>query len=681
MSTKVLTFPPTHEDDPGPSDQWAPYDESDAGGWDGSPEPDRGPAWAERLRTVLVSLRATGVDKAQKVSIIVALARDAGFLGSAAAAWQHDPDDVRLSLTEMSGTCHGSGQAVRALERAIVARAKRLRPAVRDDHATPPSRPVFHMAPNLYDIAVAAEPVLESGGTVYQRGGRIVYVRRDGSPVRGVDVRDPWIEEHTERSLAVEFNRITDVGELRKERDGSVVPVIVPCPIIVPGAVMSLPSWRFRMLEGVTRIPVYRPDGTLRTEAGYDPVTGYLYEPDPKLSLDIPAVVTHEAAKAAAVRLLDPFVDFPFAVPDGFTSATSPYRSAVLASLFSVVTRPGVRGCVPFFVFSATTPKSGKTLLIDLIYLITTGHTATRVSPVEGEEEMEKRITAILMAGLPMVLIDNVVKVGGPALDAVATAYPRYMGRILGSTSMPEVPALTLWFFSGNNIDYNGDVMFRIIPSHMEPDCEHPENRTGFKHADIHKYVSANRSALLSDVYTVLRGWQQAGRPMTRLPVMGAYTVWSDIVRQAMVWAGLTDPYAGILHFAQGHDDKRSEAITLLSAWFDRYGPAEMTLGTIGKNVTAEKEPEMYAACQPWIRDGRVDVNKLGTYLGHRKGRIYGGFRVSSAPNRSKVQVWTVTRVGVVEPSAVETPDTRAAAPTVDPGWTLVPDDDGGPVF
>ena len=676
---KVLMFPPRPDDDPGPGD------DSYYGGppeWDGTPEPDESPTWATTIRDVLVSLRATGVDKAQKVSIIVALARDESFLSTAAAAWQHDADDVRLSLTEMSGTCHGSGQAVKALERAVASRAKRLRPRAREDGPRGPERPVFIMAPNLYEIAKAAEPVLDGGGCVYQRGGSIVFVRRDGSPLRGVDVRDPWIQEHSDRSLAVEFNRITDVAELRKERDGSVVPVVIPCPVMVSGAVMSLPSWRFRVLEGVTRLPIYRPDGTIRTEAGYDPTTGYLYEPDPNLTLTIPDVVTQEMANAAAARLLDPFVDFPFAVPEGFTLATTPYRSAVLAAVLSVVTRPGVRGPVPFFVFSASTPKSGKTLLIDLVYLITTGHTATRASPVEAEEEMEKRITAILMAGLPMVLIDNVVKVGGPALDAVATAYPRYMGRILGSTSMPEVPALTIWFFSGNNIDYNGDVLFRIIPSHMEPDCEHPENRTGFKHEDIHAHVLTSRGALLSDVYTILRGWQQAGRPRAKLPVMGAYTAWSDVVRQAMVWAGLTDPYAGIGHFAEGHDDKRGIAVALLSAWFARYGPMEMTLGTIGKNVTAEKEPEMWEACQPWGKDGKVDINRLGAYLGKHKGGIYGGFKVASAPNRSKVQVWTVSRV-VKEGESSEVEAPPAAARVKEPeGWTVVPEeDDGGPVF
>ena len=84
-----------------------------------------------------------------------------------------------------------------------------------------------------------------------------------------------------------------------------------------------------------------------------------------------------------------------------------------------------------------------------------------------------------------------------------------------------------------------GDIFTRIIPIQLEPDCEHPENRTGFKHEDIHAHVLTSRGALLSDVYTILRGWQQAGRPRAKLPVMGAYTAWSDVVRQAMVWAGL----------------------------------------------------------------------------------------------------------------------------------------------
>lgn len=671
---KVLMFPPRHDDDPGPGDD-SYYGGS--GEWDGAPEMDTGPTWATTIRDVLVRLRADNIEKAAKVAIIVDLARDERFLLAATSAWKADAEDVRLSLLEMSGCCHGSGQAVRALQNVIAKRAKREGPTRRTSDIPP--RPVYVVPTNLYDMARTAMPILDSGGDVYQRGGSIVFVRRDGSPIKDVDVRDPWIDEHGPTSLAVEFNRLTDTAELRSDRSGEVREVMIPCPATVPNAVMGMPSWPFRSLEGVSRIPVYRPDGTFRMEPGYDMATGYLYEPDPALTLHIPEVVTVEMAKAAAVRLLDPFVDFPFSVPEGYTLATTPYRSAVLAPLFSMVARPGTRGPVPFFVFSASTPKSGKTLLIDLTYLILTGHTATRVAPVEGEEEMEKRITAILMAGLPMVLIDNIVKVGGPALDAVATAYPRYMGRILGSTSMPEVPALTIWFFSGNNIDYNGDILFRIIPSHMEPDCEHPENRTGFKHEDVKAHVIEHRSALLSDVYTILRGWQQAGRPRAKLPVMGAYTAWSDIVRQAMVWAGLTDPYAGIAHFAEGHDDKRGIAVALLSAWYTRYGPMEMTLGTIGKNVTAEKEPEMWEACQPWVKDGKVNITSLGTYLGKHKGGIYGGYKVTSAPNRSKVQVWTVTRMTAEEgasPTSTPTPAPAAQEWTVDPE-----EDDGGPVF
>lgn len=595
------------------------------------------------------------LSKQEKIRAVLAMAEDRTFIDTMARAQQHDRSGVSVSLVKLGTVCHGAGKVVTVVQSAIEERARTLRgaPRVEEDK---PRRPVMVVANNLHDIACQSMPHLERGGQVYQRGRSLVCIGRDGSPFTWLASKDPYIRIHTPGSLAVEFNRVCDTAEEQVDRRGNVQTVIRPCPANVPSSILGSVSWPFRSLEGISRIPIIRADGTVCDEPGYDSATGYLYEPDPTLTLDIPEVVTLEMARKAVAELLDPFVDFPFAMVDGFNFEKSPYRSAVVAAILTVVARPGIRGCVPFFVFSATTPKSGKSLLVDLIYAITSGHAATRMAPVEREEEMEKRITSVMMAGMTAVLIDNVVRLGGPSLDAVATAYPRYMGRVLGTSEMPEVPALTVWFYSGNNIVWVGDILQRIIPIHLEPDCENPENRTGFRHDQVMRYVMENRGRMLSAAYTLIRGWQQAGRPVTKLPRMGAYEVWSDIVRQAMVWAGMTDPYLGVAPFKVTGDDARSEAVSLFTAWYSLYGPREMALATIAKNVTADNPStqELWACVQPWVNNGKVDTTKLGNWLRRSKGRIYGGFRATAHDGRGAAAGWSVSQV-------VRAAETRAA--------------------
>jgi predicted transcriptional regulator with HTH domain len=594
--------------------------------------------WRATLDAEIAKVSDESMPRTQRLGVVIALCENKALLSEMSEAYGSDPAAVTSMLMRLGAACHGAAKPVAEIRKLVERSAKK--PRLQDRFA----RPTMVVRDNLYDLAMAAIPHLERAGTVYQRGQRLVYVSSDGSPYEWLKSSDPAIRAHTGSSLAVEFNRVCETVEQVTERTGEVRLVQRTCPMSLPTSVMSLASWPFRALEGITRIPILRPDGTVCDAPGYDNATGYIYDPDPNLVLSIPEKVTPEMAAAAALRLLDPFVDFPFAMVDGFTYEATPYRSAVVAAILTVVARPGIRGCTPFFVFSATTPKSGKTLLVDLVYAIATGHAATRAAQVEREEEMEKRVTAILMAGMTAVLIDNVTRLGGPSLDAVATAYPRYMGRVLGSTDMPEVPARTVWFFSGNNIEWIGDILQRLIPVHLEPDCENPENRTGFRHEQVMRYVQENRGEFLTAAYTLLRGWEQAGRPMAKLPRMGAFEAWSDVIRQAMVWAGLTDPYLGVARFKVDNDDGRSEAASLLTAWYSLYGPKEMALAFIAKNVTADNPAttEMWAALQPWVRDGKVDPLRLAGWLRKHKGRIFGGYKAEVKPGRGGVMGWRV---------------------------------------
>lgn len=637
--------------------------------------------WRTLLGMHHTRLAAPDVAKEFKVAGILDLCADADLVAALVDGFGEDPGAVSVALLKLGGICHGATKAAAALQKTVTDAARKGKgtPRMATDA---PARPRVRLLPNSYDTAQAVLRPLKEGGRVYQRAQSLVYVRRDGR--EGHDLQEaPDIRVFTPAGLGVEINRMADTTEFKPTRGGGVEEVMVRCPEWVPPAVMGLSEWPFPVLEGVSRVPIFRPDGSIVTTPGYDDATGYLYEPHAGLTLNIPEVVTQEMAAAAARRLLDPFVDFPFGPSvvgkDGQEQGGPAYRAGILASILSVIARPGIRGPVPMFVFSATTPKSGKTLVISLVYMITTGEGATVIAPVEREEEMEKRITSIMMGGKPVVLIDNVVRIGGPSLDAALTAYPKYAGRILGTSTMPEVPAYVVWFTSGNSIIFEGDIFARIIPIQLEPDCEHPENRTGFRYARVLEHVRMNRANLLADAYTLLRGYVQAGRPMAPLKPMGCYEAWTDVVRQTIVWAGQTDPFNAVASYVVGADEKKGATTALLRAWFDKYGPATTYLATLAKYTDAEKAPELWHALQPMAmdRDGRLSTTKLGHYLRRCRGRIYGGLRIDPVEETSNGSVgWRVTNTIKAAPGGEAEKVVQQVL-----GVAVPPSESGRPVF
>jgi hypothetical protein len=72
---------------------------------------------------------------------------------------------------------------------------------------------------------------------------------------------------------------------------------------------------------------------------------------------------------------------------------------------------------------------------------------------------------------------------------------------------------------------------------------EKPEQRSGFVHPELTKWVRNNRASLLTDALTVLSAFCRAGRPDQRLVPFGSFEGWSSLIRGAIVWCGLADPY------------------------------------------------------------------------------------------------------------------------------------------
>lgn len=289
-------------------------------------------------------------------------------------------------------------------------------------------------------------------------------------------------------------------------------------------------------LVGVVSTPCLRRDGSVLNEPGYDRATGLYYRPVGAIH-PIKDKPTLGDALAARDELMAVAKDFPF--------AEDMYRSAWLSLVLTPFARHALRDSAPLGYIDANTRGSGKSLLAAITGIIATGRQIPMSAFAEDEEEREKRITALVMEGSPMVIFDNIEGIiGGPSLNIILTS-ASWIGRILGSSkSTGELPLRTTFLATGNNADFAKDTPRRTIHVRLLSPLERPELRIGFDHPNLIEWCHDNRPRLAAAALTILRAYQCAGAPRQDMPSMGGYVDWSKFIRAAIVWMGMIDPAA-----------------------------------------------------------------------------------------------------------------------------------------
>ncbi len=320
---------------------------------------------------------------------------------------------------------------------------------------------------------------------VFQRSGGLVHVTRDAVPDKIVRPAGAPSIRDLPRSRLRELldRRIRFEGK----RDG--VPVTVPPPFDTVNAIAERGEWQHvRPLRGIVNFPVLRPDGTLLESAGYDLTTATLS--NNTIRLTVPDAPTLADAQQAAAKLLELVSDFPF--------ADDAARAVWLAALLTPLARTAIDGPVPLTIFDANARGAGKTLLASIIGRIVLGaDLSTRTAP-ETQEEWRKSIFAIVLAGDPLVLIDNVTRmVQSAALDAVLTS-TTYGDRVLGLSQERTIPVRTSFMLSSNNARLSSDLVRRSLHCRLESENERPEQRGDFRYPHVLGHATEHRAEYLT---------------------------------------------------------------------------------------------------------------------------------------------------------------------------------------
>ena len=246
-------------------------------------------------------------------------------------------------------------------------------------------------------------------------------------------------------------------------------------------------DWSFKTITGVISTPTMRPDGSLLLEQGHDEATGLLLVEPPSMPA-IPDKPTIENALAALKLIEELLAGFPF--------VDDVAKSVALSAIITPIVR-GAFPVTPMHASRAPTAASGKSFLWDIVAAISIGQPMPVMSTGASEEETEKRLGAALLAGQPLISIDNISgELGGDALCQIIER-PVVEIRVLGRSERVRIEARgTSMYATGNNFVIVGDVCRRVVTVNLDPEMERPELRQ-FDFDPVER-VLANRGAYIA---------------------------------------------------------------------------------------------------------------------------------------------------------------------------------------
>lgn len=501
-------------------------------------------------------------------------------------------------------------------------------------------------------VAARAIEALARRPNLYQRGGALVQIVTGASSLDAFCTSPKDLEHTFVRTPRIATIAPAYLRELASEscfffrlsKKGEAVQCVPPGPVI--SAIHSRGHWpHIRPLEGVTETPLILPDGAIVGDPGYDPRSGMLVAP----TCDWPGVPDEpngDDVDVAIETLREPWADFPF--------ASDAHRAAAIGAVLTPLARAAFTGPAPLSLFDANTRGAGKSLASDIVAEIATGRPMPRMAPARDDGEMEKRITALAIAGVNMILIDNVIgALGGASLDAALTCPGTWRGRVLGESRDYEGPLRAIWYATGNNVSPVGDTSRRVLHIRLESPDEHPEERTGFAHDPLLPWVRANRGRIVAAGLTLLRAYILAGKPAQKITRWGSFESWASLVPSAMVWAGLPDIGTTREALRAESDTEASALAGLVDGWADvakHFGGRCTVAQALARLADAPAAHDVLRdalaeLCSP--PPGKLPSSKqVSAQLRRFKGRVVGGRAIVLWRNVQDRAVWMVRRAG-----------------------------------
>jgi hypothetical protein len=411
-----------------------------------------------------------------------------------------------------------------------------------------------------------------------------------------------------------------------------------------------------------------RRTGEVIDTPGWDAKTGLLYIPDP--TVQWPTILTSpktsDVADAIAV-LLDPVLEFPFI--DGNDPSTSVGMAVYMSLIFSLLARHLIKGPVPLHAVRSPMGGTGKNLIVNVASIICTGRVASTAT-LTHEEELYKHITSLVLAGVPLVQFEDVEgSIHSKPLERAITS-EMWQARKLKTNDDINMPQYIVWVTTGNNYTFRSTFERRFILLELDAKVERPADRSGFRYSNLLEHVHTNRPQLVAAALTILRAFFKAGRPHPGYVPMGGFKAWEEIVRSAVIWAGLADP-GDRERIREEMDDEAADLNTLfliLQEMFpdgktftaaDVVNKASLTfLDATQDQPRSDKQAQevAYQRAQQWRtillgvegvpnKQGDLDTVTMGLFLRSKINNYAAGLRLERIRTSARVKHYRVVNV------------------------------------
>ena len=503
----------------------------------------------------------------------------------------------------------------------------------------------------LPEVVEDAEKLLLSREDhIYQRSGKLVHIakilhspinkriliKRSHDAVIIKEIDQAFLTVHlTKRGNFLNFD--TRTGKFKK----------IDCPERISKYLLAKQQWNIPVLTGIINAPTLRADCSILDEPGYDDASGLLFFPGNYTFGKIPTEPTLEDAQRAKDELLKILEEFPF------ENATS--KSVTLAAILTALVRRSIT-TAPLFGFTAPKMASGKSLLADVVSLIATGKPNSVIAQAENETEEKKRIMAVLIEGDPIVCYDNVEKPFKSAALCSILTQQEYKDRLLGGNETRTVLTTATFLVTGNNLIFMGDISTRALLCKLDPQVEHPEERSFA--IDLRKYIPENRNKLVLAGLIILRAYHVAGSPVQNIEQFGRFEEWNRWIRSAIVWLGMADPYETRKDI-QNNDPIRIMLNSLFMTWYKIFGDRSIKLKEL-KNMNSiqvnnaiddDDNDEIKETFQESLlelagdKNGAINQRSLAKKLALYKNRIEGGLRLEQNGIHQGTSLWRIRKI------------------------------------
>jgi hypothetical protein len=519
----------------------------------------------------------------------------------------------------------------------------------------------------LRDITTEALAALYKSNVppyIFIRNGLLVRINYDETGKPNIDL----INTDSLRGIldrAANFVKIT-----KKKNEEVATPVRPPLDVVLDA--LSVGNRKFPALKGISGVPIIHEDGTIIDSLGYDPVTGLFYAPAPSLEMPpIPENPTPEDIKSAVRVLKEIFCDFPF---DSDAS-----RVNAVALLITAVLRQEIEGQVPMALIDKPQSGTGATLLASVISVVATGRMGAMMPPPVDDEEMRKKITARVLAGDGLLIIDNIEgQLNSPSL-ATALTTGIWNDRVLGQSKTVSVEICATWIATGNNLRLGGDMPRRCYEIRLDAQQVRPWDRQDFEHPDLISWVTSVRGQILGAIYTLARAWIQAGKPKPKdSPSFGGFESWKNQVGGILGVAGVTGFLGNLSKIYEESDVDTCQWVAFLEALYEIYGESTFTTANVEKHLEDERNHSLpitdaFTHLVDALPDRLADawsnrknfIQVLGNALARRKDRKFpNGLKITKAGSHAHVIRWRIEREG-------ESPNSSASVECGESGESL----------